>query len=134
MTKIKLQPKVIFILCVTLIAAVLLTLGLLEQRKVRLTAALRGKWVQQVENQKHAWLELHVETGEMEYRFASNRYPDYNAVLAEYTWRAVSKNQIEVRFFNGNRAITTVTLTDDALTLDPAVTATTKTESWKRAE
>jgi len=34
-----------------------------------------------------------------------------------------------VRFFNGNRAITTVTLTDDALTLDPAVTATTKTES-----
>lgn len=133
MKKITFSPRTIFILCVVLISAVLLTLGLLEQRKVELTASLRGQWVKQVEQQEHAWLELHVGTGEMEYRFASEKYPDYNTVLAKYTFTAVDGSHIRVRFQDGHNAVTEVTIKNGVLMLNPAITATTKIESWKRA-
>lgn len=134
MTKTKLSSRTIFILCVVMISAILLALGLLEQRKVVLTASLRGQWVKQVEQQEHAWLELHVKTGEMEYRFASEKYPDYNTVLAKYTFTPVDGSHIRVRFQDGHSTVTEVTIKDGVLMLNPAITATTKIESWKQAE
>lgn len=135
MTKTKCSPKIIFILCVAVISAALLILGLFEQQKVELSAALRGKWVKEIAETEPVWLELHVGPTEMEYRFASDKYPDYNRVLFKYRWRVVGKNQVWIQFPEGHSTVTTIAMTEEGFTFDPAVTTKdTPTETWVKAK
>lgn len=135
MIKTKIKAKWLFALCVGLLAVLLLTLGLLDQSRVRLGAQLQGTWVKTVQAQEGVWLELQISGQRVIYRFASEQYPDYNAEISAYTFRALSKDTLKVTFPDGHSTTVAVTLQEDTMTLTPSVTTTSEPmEIWQKIQ